>query len=102
VSGAAVPFRLDLGGVVIPNFCYLTAVIGAGVVSAASVERSATSSDPGVALNFDVGKEWWVGDTSGLGIAARFYYSSTSMATALVQSEQSTVMFGIVMSATMQ
>jgi hypothetical protein len=77
-------------------------VIGAGFVSAASAERSASSSDAGVALNFDVGKEWWVGPSWGLGLAARLYCSSTSTATALIQSEQSTVMFSIVMSATMR
>jgi len=32
----------------------------------------------GIGINFDFGKEWWVGNEWGLGVAGRFSYSSVS------------------------
>jgi hypothetical protein len=83
------------------NF-YLTGVLGAGMLSAASAESKARTSDLGVAVNFDVGKEWWVGGNWGLGLAGRFHYSRTSLTASTTEAEQSTVMIGMLMSATLQ
>jgi hypothetical protein len=32
----------------------------------------------GFGMNFDLGEEWWVGDSWGLGVAARFWYTAAS------------------------
>jgi len=60
-----------------PVNLYVTAVVGIGAVL---LNVPAEDSDPhgggGFVLNLDVGKEWWVGDQWGLGIAGRFWYSS--------------------------
>jgi hypothetical protein len=54
-----------------PGNIYLTGVLGAGFLSARSADDRAQSSDPGIAFNFDIGKEWWVGGNWGLGFARR-------------------------------
>jgi hypothetical protein len=84
------------------NF-YLTGVLGVGFLSERSVADEVRSTDPGFALNFDLGKEWWVGGNWGLGLAGRIYYSHTSLVVSDVgESEHATVMIGAVMSATLQ
>jgi hypothetical protein len=67
---------------IMPVNIYLTFILGiAG--SALQVDQDdidnnveIEGSKPGVGLNLDVGKEWWVGSEWGLGVAARFTFSS--------------------------
>ena len=61
-----------------PINLYATAAVGLGVivVTHEDDEDSEATSDAGLALNFDVGKEWWVNDQWGLGLAGRFWYTA--------------------------
>jgi hypothetical protein len=62
-----------------PANVYLTAAIGLSWL-ARGFERTdeVTSTGVGFGTNLDVGKEWWVSDNWGLGLAARFWYSHVS------------------------
>lgn len=85
-----------------PTNFYLTGVLGVGVLSASNGDGEAEATDAGVALNFDLGKEWWVGPSWGLGLAGRLYFSSNTATNELSKSALSSLMIGVVMSATMQ
>lgn len=71
-------FGIGLTYYLMPANVYVTGAIGPAIalltVQDADTEDSA--SDFGWAFNVDLGKEWWVGDNWGLGIAARFAYHS--------------------------
>jgi len=62
---------------VMPANIYLSGSFGVGVLQLdASGIRGST--DAGIAVDISLGKEWWVGDMWGLGVAAAFgYYSAT-------------------------
>jgi hypothetical protein len=60
-----------------PINLYATAAVGLGVIVVTDEdEEEEATSDAGVALNFDVGKEFWVNDQWGLGVAGRFWYTA--------------------------
>jgi hypothetical protein len=65
-----------------PVNIYLSVVLGiaasALVVDGDDIDKDVEieGSKPGLGLNLDVGKEWWVGSEWGLGVAARFTFSS--------------------------
>jgi hypothetical protein len=63
---------------IMPINLYLTAAVGLGVIVVThdDDEDAEATSDAGVALNFDVGKEFWVNDQWGLGVAGRFWYTA--------------------------
>jgi hypothetical protein len=62
-----------------PVNLYLTGAIGIGAVGVRiSQEDDNSHFGTGFSLNFDVGKEWWVGDQWGLGVAGRFWYTHAS------------------------
>ncbi|MGD8862085.1 MAG: hypothetical protein PVI30_18885 [Myxococcales bacterium] len=61
-----------------PANVYGTLAIGASWVSFDVDGDEADSSEVGLGLNLDVGKEWWVGDQWGLGIAGRFWLTATT------------------------
>ncbi len=59
-----------------PVNVYVTGSLGAGYVSF-DIDGSDEdlSSDWGFSMNFAAGKEWWVSDNWGLGVAGQFFYN---------------------------
>ncbi len=62
-----------------PVNMYLSGNIGLGFLS---IDTSAgdDTSDPGIAMDLSVGKEWWVGNSWGLGLAGAFGFHSIDSA----------------------
>ncbi len=60
-----------------PVDLYLTAAIGLSSISFTD-GKNARDTHSGLGLNFDLGKEFWVGDDWGLGPAVRFWYTHVS------------------------
>ena len=60
---------------VMPANVYLSGNLGLGFLTVDS-EGEDETSDPGVALDLSIGKEWWVGNSWGLGLAGAFGYHS--------------------------
>ena len=56
----------------------------------------------GVAIDLDVGKEWWAGDQWGLGAAARMSFATGTRKSNDIDLEYSMLAFAIVFSATYQ
>lgn len=66
-------FGVGLTYYFMPVNLYLTAALGAGWLTInIDGEDENRSTDAGIGFDFDVGKEWWVSDNWGLGIAGRF------------------------------
>ena len=66
------------GGVtyfIMPANVYLSGNIGMGFLTL-DTDFGDDTSDPGIALDLSVGKEWWVGNSWGLGLAGAFGYHS--------------------------
>lgn len=61
-----------------PANVYVTGVVGLSWLRLEWAGVDEAYRDTGVGLNFDLGKEWWVRDQWGLGVAARLFYSFTS------------------------
>jgi len=59
-----------------PINLYATVAIGISVGTGDDGERTTEGSDVGWGLNLDVGKEWWIGEQWGLGVAMRLFVSS--------------------------
>lgn len=49
-----------------------------GSVGVASIDFDGAETDSGVAMDLTIGKEWWVGNSWGLGVAGAFGYHSIS------------------------
>jgi len=62
-----------------PANVYVTGAIGLSNVEIAVDGGGSDSSDTGVGVNVDVGKEWWVGDNWGLGVVGRFWYTHATI-----------------------
>lgn len=62
-----------------PINIYLAGLVGIGVAGI-TVEGTDYESDAGFATNLMVGKEWWVGDDWGIGVAGQFMYSAVPRA----------------------
>jgi hypothetical protein len=63
-----------------PANVYITGAVGLSVLTFRYEDSSDSSStELGVGLNLDVGKEWWVGDQWGLGVAGRVWYSHNAV-----------------------
>jgi hypothetical protein len=61
-----------------PANIYLTLALGISALVLDTERMEARGSDVGFGSNLDIGKEWWVSDNWGLGIAARFWFTSVS------------------------
>ena len=88
-----------------PVNLYLTAVIGAGWLTLdpdTDDDEDSRATDMGVGFEFDVGKEWWVSDNWGLGLAGRFSLSSgtTENENTDIKSDFAMLGFGLLFSAT--
>jgi hypothetical protein len=60
-----------------PINLYVTAAVGIGMLGFFHEEDEDARGGPddGFGLNLEVGKEWWVGEQWGLGVAGRFWYA---------------------------
>lgn len=58
-----------------PSNVYVSAVLSLTGLFAAAKNRSG-SSEVGLGARFAVGKEWWVGDRWGIGVAGQFSFGS--------------------------
>ena len=86
-----------------PINLYLTGAIGFGATWALiKDEDDQAHGSGGVAINADVGKEWWAGDQWGLGVAGRFWYATGSRTSDGVDLEYNMIGFTVVFSATYQ
>jgi hypothetical protein len=56
---------------------YVTGAVGVSWLRGSTGPGFATPA-VGVGLSADAGKEWWVSDRWGLGVAARFWFTHTS------------------------
>jgi hypothetical protein len=61
---------------IMPANIYLTGAFGLGLVGIRVDEDNSGGTDPGWALNFDAGWEFWVGQSWAMGPALRFFYTS--------------------------
>ncbi|MDD9932007.1 MAG: hypothetical protein OXT09_00310 [Myxococcales bacterium] len=61
-----------------PLNLYGTASVGLAVLRQPGFDGDTSLGDVGWGLNLDVGKEWWVSDNWGVGLAARYFWLSTS------------------------
>ena len=58
-----------------PANIYLTLALGMSWLTEDTNQADARDTDVGFGSNLDIGKEWWVSDNWGLGIAARFWFT---------------------------
>jgi hypothetical protein len=59
-----------------PLNVYATAAVGVSWI--VYVDRSAEgddATDPGIGVNFELGKEWWLNPVWGIGVAGRFWFT---------------------------
>jgi len=59
-----------------PANVYFTGVVGVARASADDGTGDPTATKAGFGLEGDIGKEWWVSDNWGLGVAGRFTFAS--------------------------
>ncbi len=90
-----------------PVNVYLTGAVGLSWLSIKDPSGDSASTSAGFGLNFDVGKEWWVSDDWGLGVAGRFWFShvatkNNSSPTATVKYTDDFIAAGVLFSATYQ
>lgn len=86
-----------------PVNLYLTGAVGMSWIRAAnSDENTSYTSDIGIGVNADFGKEWWVSDNWGLGVAGRFWYTHATDKEAGIDVKYDMTGFGILFSATYQ
>ena len=67
------------GGVtyfIMPTNVYLSGNVGLAFVTVDLEDGGDETSDAGIALDLSVGKEWWVGNSWGLGLAGAFGFHS--------------------------
>lgn len=58
-----------------PSNMYLTGAVGSGL-SKIKINGEEASTDRGYGINFMIGKEWWVSENWGLGLAGQLLYTS--------------------------
>ena len=86
-----------------PVNVYVTGAIGFSWFVIRNQDADASSSsDGGVGLNIDAGKEWWVGDQWGLGVAGRFWYSHVTEEDGGLSTDLDFIGWGILFSVTFQ
>lgn len=59
-----------------PANLYISPSVGVGTLTLDIDGLDDIESDPGLALDFTIGKEWWVGNSWGLGVAGAVGYHS--------------------------
>ena len=75
-------FGVGLTYYMMPANMYFTGSIGTGAVTFDLPQLNADeTSDNGFAFALGVGKEWWVGNSWGLGLSGNFMYNSSKDAT---------------------
>jgi hypothetical protein len=99
-SLTAVMFGPALTYYFMPANIYLTLALGLSWLTADTDQSDARSSDIGFGSNFDVGKEWWVSDNWGLGLAARFWYTHVNDSESSGDSTFNMLGFSLLFSAT--
>jgi hypothetical protein len=106
LSLAAVLVGLGITYYFMPINLYVTGVVGPSWISVggSSVDEDGDtlSSDVGFGLNFDVGKEWWVGDNWGLGVAGRFWVTGVEHEAGIGTIQYGFLGAGVMFSATYQ
>ena len=89
---------------IMPANLYLTLGLGMSWLTFDTDVRSSRDrtrdSDLGFGLNFDIGKEWWVSDNWGLGVAARFWYTHLTDTVSEVDAKYDLLGFAVFFSAT--
>jgi len=65
---------------IMPVNIYFTGAVGLSWTSVREQDSNgdtvSKASDMGLGVNLDIGKEWWVSDNWGLGVAARLWYTA--------------------------
>ena len=82
-----------------PTNIYFTGSLGMGKLNIEDEDGDDYDTDMGIALDLAVGKEWWVGNSWGLGVAGSMNYHSFS--DDVVDENWEGISFGIRFSATM-
>jgi hypothetical protein len=85
-----------------PVNIYLTGAVGVSWLSASYRGDDGRSTDAGLGVNLDVGKEFWVGDNWGLGIAGQFWWSTLTEEDGGIESHVSMIGGAVLFSATYQ
>lgn len=85
-----------------PINLYLTGAIGASRVGLDYGGDNSDWGNFGVGLNLDVGKEWWVGDDLGVGLAGRFWYTHATRELAGLKGTDSFTGWALLFSGTYQ
>lgn len=98
---AALFFGPALTYYVMPVNVYLTAALGLSWLRSDTNETEAQSSDLGFGANLDVGKEWWVSDQWGLGVAGRLWWTHVSDSEQGIDIASNFLGFAVVFSATL-
>ena len=82
-----------------PANIYFTGSLGMGKLSYEDDEGNDSDTDMGLALDLAIGKEWWVGNSWGLGVAGSMNYHS--FGDDVVDENWEGISFGLRFSATM-
>jgi hypothetical protein len=85
-----------------PVNIYVTGAVGLSWLTMSYRGDNGRTTDAGLGVNLDVGKEFWVGDNWGLGIAGRFWWSVLSDDESAVESDVSMLGGAVLFSATYQ
>jgi hypothetical protein len=85
-----------------PVNIYITGAVGLSWLTLSYRDNEGNSTDAGLGVNLDVGKEFWVGDNWGLGIAGRFWWSVLNDEDGALESDVSMIGGGVLFSATYQ
>lgn len=64
---------------VMPLNLYFSGTVGLGSLRLEHTPRGSSTSDVGLVTDATLGKEWWVGDQWGVGVATGFGYHSTPL-----------------------
>ena len=83
-----------------PVNMYLSGSVGVGILGI-DLGPLTGESDPGLTFDITLGKEWWVGDNWGLGVAGGFSYHSIPQPDPEIDENWTGTSFGIRFSATM-
>jgi hypothetical protein len=106
LSLAGVLFGVGVTYYFMPINLYITGVVGPSWISVggSSVDSDGDtlSTDVGFGLNFDIGKEWWVGDNWGLGVAGRLWVTGVEHESSLGPIQYGFVGGALMFSATYQ
>jgi hypothetical protein len=87
---------------IMPANVYLTGAIGLSWLRYTNQNGDSAATDIGPGINVDIGKEWWVSDNWGLGVAARFWYTHVSGKDASIDYKDDFIGAGVLFSATYQ